>query len=257
MKYARLIGAIVLGCCFTIISTAQINNLPPPPVPDVALLNDIFKAAQSLQEQARALEFKEKVSFRLAAIIREGRANRPVDFRQSADYAVTIRPGQPPERRFLSEQHGPRFSLKNLASQIDVSAIQETLPPVVTLQTGLFAFVNKEYVNGYKEAGREKIKKINTLKLELRFRPGRFPVEECTLWIDEITHAPVRAKLKIGAIGRYENVSVLITHLDINNQGLPGSVLQEMECSTFERGIPIRLEHTSLYSELRPAPVPR
>ena len=64
--------------------------------------------------------------------------------------------------------------------------------------------VSKDFVHGYKELGHEKVGKRQAIKMELRFRPGRMPVEQCLLWIDEKSHAPLRAEP--GPIGKGMNL---------------------------------------------------
>ena len=80
------------------------------------------------------------------------------------------------------------------------------------------------------------------------------PIDQCHLWIDEQTHAPLRAELKIGNIGRFEGVTLLISYEDGGSSSAPVTIHQELDCSTFERGIPLRLEHISVYSDLKPLP---
>ncbi|MEW6736078.1 MAG: hypothetical protein AB1489_32595 [Acidobacteriota bacterium] len=255
-KLLQIFAAFILSVLFVTLATGQLAQLPPPPSAETTLLRDIFRATKTLQESCRAIEFKERVSFRLAAVVVEDRTNRNVDFRQSADYSVTIRPGQPPERKFLQSTNNRRYGSAAILKKFDIAAIQETLPTVATLQTALLNFVTSEYVNGYKQIGHEKIKNHRTIKMELRFRPGRFPVEQCVLWIDEEQHIPLRAELRIGAIGRYGNVSLAISYDDWDKHSLPTVISQELQCNTFELGVPLRLEHIATYSELKPLPPP-
>jgi hypothetical protein len=250
---ARNFSAVILLLLWLAALVAgQITQLPPPPVADPGVLADIFHAAERLQKQWQAIEYKERISFRLAGVVPEGKANRNLDFRQSADYDVIIKPGQPPERKFLQSDHTQRFGIAELSKQLDIPGLQETLPAVATLQTALLTFINSEYVNGYKEIGHEQIKNRRALKLDLHFRSTNVPIERCFLWIDEHTHTPLRAQLKIGAIGRFNNVSLLISYDDVGADELPASIHQEMDCDTFQRGIPLRLEHNATYSDFKP-----
>lgn len=259
MSWKYIFLAAVLIFVFNVVSFAQINDLPPPSLPDTALLEDIFQATRNLEQQGKAIEFKEQVSFRLACILPEGRQtrnipDRNVDYRQSADYAVSARRGEILERKLIEVHQPPRFGLNSLFQVINIPTIQETLPAVASLKTAFLTFASKDFVNGYKEVGREKINKHNAIKLSLRFRPGRLSLEDCFLWIDEQTHLPLQAELKIGTIGRYEHVVLKVFLNDITNDKLPETITQEVTCSTFEKGIPIRLEHTSTYSGLKPLP---
>jgi hypothetical protein len=255
MFWKEFFLAGILIFILNIISFSQVNDVPPPPLPDPTLLADIFKETDNLQKGTRVIEFKEQLGFRLACVLPEGRKtrnvqNRNVDFRQSADYAVRAEMGQVVEKKLLETHQPPRFDLNNLFRIIDIPTLQETFPAVASLKTGFFTFVSKEFVNGYKEVEREKINKQPAIKLALRFRPGRFPVENCFIWIDEKTHAPVQAEIKIGDIGRYSNV-VLKVFIDKTSGELPSKITQEVSCSTYEDGIPLRLEQTTIYSEFK------
>jgi hypothetical protein len=251
--YLKTFAASLLSLFLAALAAGQINQQLPV-MPEGALLPDIFKAADDMRERFRAIEFKETLAFRLAAILPEGKGRRNVDFRQSADYAVTVKPGQGLERKLLKSNHRPAFEEKSLLKDIDIPAIQETLPPITTLQTGLFNFVSKDYIHGYKDLGPDKVGKRQAIKMELRFRPGRMPVEQCLLWVDEKTHAPLKAEMKIGDIGRYSDVRLIISYEEGGQNSLPASIHQELACSTFERGIPLRLEHSATYTELKLLP---
>lgn len=254
LKEIFLAGILVF--ILNIVTFSQITEMPPPPLPDPALLADIFQATDNLQKQAKVVEFKEQLGFRLACVLPEGRRtrniqNRNVDFRQSADYAIRAESGQIIEKKLLETHQPPRFDLNNLFRVINIPTIQETFPGVASIKTAFLTFVSKDFVNGYKEVEREKINKQPAIKLALRFRPGRIPIEDCFLWIDEKTHVPVQAELKIGDIGRYSNVVLKISFDITNPNQLPNTITQEVTCSTYEDGIPLRLEQTSIYSEIR------
>ncbi|KAF0237940.1 MAG: hypothetical protein FD167_4446 [bacterium] len=259
MSWKQFFLASILVLIFNIVTFAQINDIPPPSLPDPALLADIFQATDNLQKQGKVIEFKEQLGFRLACILPEGRRtrgvqNRNVDFRQSADYAIRADSGQILEKKLLEVHQPPRFDLNNLFRIIDIPTIQETFPAVASIKTAFLTFVSKEFVNGYKEVEREKINKQPAIKLALKFRPGRIPIENCFLWIDEKTHVPLQAELKIGDIGRYSDVvlKIFFDKADLNQ--LPNTITQEVSCSTYEDGIPLRLEQTSIYSELKAVP---
>ncbi len=257
MSWKNILLAALFLFIFNIVSFAQVNDMPPPPLPDPVLLEDIFLATKNLEQQGKAIEFKEQVSFRLACVLPEGRQtrnipDRNVDYRQSADYAVSAKRGEILERKLLETHQPPRFGLNSLFQVINIPTIQETLPPVASLKTAFLTFVSKDFVNGYKEVGKEKINKHNAIKLALRFRPGRISLENCFLWIDEQSHLPLQAELKIGTIGRYEHVTLKISLSDFANDKLPDTITQEVTCSSFERGIPIRLEHNVIYSAFKP-----
>lgn len=257
MVWKEFFLASVLVFIFSITGFSQVNDVPPPPLPDPALLADIFQATDNLQKQAKFIEFKEQLGFRLACVLPEGRKtrniqNRNVDFRQSADYEVKAESGQIVEKKLVETHQPPRFDLNNLFRIINIPTIQETFPGVASLKTAFLTFVSKEFVNGYKEVEREKINKQQAIKLALRFRPGRISIENCFLWIDEKTHAPVQAELKIGDIGRYNNVVLKISFDRSDSNPLPNTITQEVTCSTYEDGIPLRLEQTTIYSEFRP-----
>jgi hypothetical protein len=232
---------------------SQISQLPPPALPDPILLEDIFKNVRALQEQFRQIEFKERVSFRLAGVVNEDRRNQNIDFRQTAEYLITIRPKQPIERKFLQDIRGPRFGQGVVQKNFDLDALQETLPEIAGLYNALLQFVSKEFINGYKELGKEKIDKRPALKLELRFRPGRMVFERCILWIDAETHQPLKSELKVGNLDRYRDVVLHTDYKNFYGQVIPESIHQEMSCSGYERGMPIRLEQTRVYSEWRRA----
>lgn len=257
----RLFTTFIILIAFSMIAFSQITQLPPPPsVADPAFLADIFQATHNLQEKCQAIEFKERRAFRLAGVIPEGREarnnrggeNRNIDFRQSADYLVTVRAGQEPEYKLIKTEHSHIFNLRALYKQIDIPRIQETLPDIASLKTGLLTFVTSDYVNGYKELGHEKVNKVKAIKLALRFRAGRIPIDDCTLWVDEQSHIPFKAEIRIGTIGRYENVLVKVFQENVMPNSFPTSITQEIDCTTYERGIPLRLEHSSTYSEIHP-----
>src|SRR5437867_10345650 len=106
----KIVGSAIFCLLLAALTAGQVSQTQMPDLPESALLPDIFRATQQLQERFKAVEFKEQVSFRLAAVvIAEGHANRNVDFRQSADYAVTVRPGQLMERKFIQSGHVPQF----------------------------------------------------------------------------------------------------------------------------------------------------
>lgn len=258
MFWKEIFLASILVFFLNITTFSQVNDIPPPPLPDPAVLADIFQATDKLQKQAKSIEFKEQLGFRLACVLPEGRRtrniqNRNVDFRQSADYAVRAESGEILEKKLLETHQPPRFDLQNLFRIINIPTIQETFPNVASLKTAFLTFISKDFVNGYREVEREKINKQQAIKLALRFRPGRIPIDNCFLWIDEKTHVPLQAELKIGDIGRYSNVVLKISFekTDINNP-LPTSITQEVICSTYEEGIPLRLEQTTIYSEFKP-----
>jgi hypothetical protein len=250
-KVFKTFASALFCLLFAVMTAGQIVQQMPD-LPEGVLLPDIFRAAEEMRNRFRAVEFKEKLSFRLAAILSEGKGRRNVDFRQSADYAVIVRPDQSIEKKLLQSGHRPSFDEGSLLKNIDIQAIQETLPPIATLQTGLFNFVSKDFVHGYKQLGHEKVGKRNALKMELRFRPGRMPVERCIIWIDDKTHSPLRADMKIGDIGRFSDVRLIISYENVGQDSVPASIYQELACSTFESGIPLRLEHCATYTELKP-----
>ena len=263
MRLARapLFTTFILLVLSSMVAFSQITQLPPPPsIADPAHLADIFQATRYLQEKYQAVEFKERIAFRLAAVLPEGREgrnnrggeNRNIDFRQSADYLVIVRPGKDLERKLIKTEHSHIFNLRALYKQIDIPRIQETLPDIASLKTGLLTFVTSEYVNGYKELGHEKVNKVKAIKLALRFRPGRLSIDDCTLWVDEQYHIPIKAEIKLGTIGRYENVLVRVLHENVMPNSLPTSISQEIDCTTYEGDIPLRLEHNSTYSEIHP-----
>jgi hypothetical protein len=259
MSWKKALLATIFVFICNVFAFAQITEMPPPPLPDAALLADILQASENLHKQGQAIEFKETVSFRLAAVLPEGRQtrnipNRNVDYRQSADYAVRARSGQILEKTLIETHQPPRFGLNSLFKVIDIPTIQETLPPVASLKTGFLLFLSKEFVNGYKEVEREKVTGREAVKLALRFRPGRISIGDCFVWIDEKTHLPLKAELKIGDIDRYSNVVLKVLLEDVTSDNLPTRITQEVSCSTYENGIPIRLEHTSVYSELKHLP---
>lgn len=250
-----VISLLVMPTLFSV--EAQVNQLPPPSIADPVLLTDLFKSTESLQEQFRAIEFKERVSFRLAAQVVEDKRNQNVDFRQSADYAVVIKPGKPPERTFLQAEHVPRFGQSVVYKNFDIVGLQEMLPTLASFQTVLLKFLTSEYINGYKELGKEKIKGRKSVKLEMRFRPGRMSLERCIVWVDEQYHVPLRVELKVGEVSPFSNVLVVINYLDIGSNMLPTTITQEISCATYYRGTPLRLEHTSQYSDWKPFPPER
>ncbi len=239
---------------FSFTARGQINQPLPPNVPDAALLEDIFRTTKELQQRCRAIEFKQRITFRLAGIVRDeqNRRNVNLDFRQSADYFVTVKPGQTAERKILQSQSSGKRDLDSLLRKFDILALQETLPSIATLETALLSFIRSEYVNSYRELKREKIKKHAAIKLLIRFRPGYMFAQECYLWIDEKTHIPLRAELIVGDVGRYGNVVLLTEYEGLTPETLPLTIYQEISCNTFEVGIPLRVEHFSLYSEIRP-----
>ncbi|MBL8151714.1 MAG: hypothetical protein JNN15_17450 [Blastocatellia bacterium] len=249
MKQLSILIFLIL--IFSTKAFSQINSLPPDSL-DAPIMQEIFQTTKNLQQRYQALEMKERVAFRLAAVVpsRELRANQNLDFRQYADYQVLVQDGQLVERKLLETHNNRHFGMANLVKQIDIFAIQETIPSFASLQTAALFFINRENVSGYKELEREDIDHHRAIKFEIRFHQDKIAIYDCELWIDEKSREPLRAKVRFGDIDRYQNVTLLINYKHDKSLQL-SAIEQEISCATFERGLPIRLEHTVTYSDLK------